>query len=92
MEPQSDLHGPLEVSENEIPVLESCELSRNEPVQSLDLHIVECRIEIETLAKNFELMDFWKDGLICITKTAFTVNNLPYLIPKQIIMIKNIPK
>ena len=37
-------------------------------------------------------MDFWKDGLICITKTAFTVNNLPYLIPKQIIMIKNIPK
>ena len=72
MEPQSDLHGPLEVSENEIPVLESCELSRNEPVQSLDLHIVECRIEIETLAENsffyliIELMDFWKNVLICI--------------------------
>ena len=66
------MHGPLEVSENEIPVLESCELSRNEPVQSLDLHIVECRIEIETLAENslfyliIELMDFWKNVLICI--------------------------
>ena len=65
------MHGPLEVSENEIPVLESCELSRNEPVQSLDLHIVECRIEIETLAENslfyliIELMDFWKNVLIC---------------------------
>ena len=41
------MHGPLEVSENEIPVLESCELSRNEPVQSLDLHIAECRIEMQ---------------------------------------------
>ena len=77
VEPQSDLHGPLEVSENEIPVLESCELSRNDPVQSLDLHIAECRIEIETLDENslfyliIELMDFWKNGLICISQNCF---------------------
>ena len=35
--PQSDLQGPLELAENTIPVLESCELSRNEEVQRIDL-------------------------------------------------------